>query len=177
MIKKVINDLKKIALSGDDIYKALNRNALIMTYADLRKYNNIDDLFKKHDNVVILYETSQGFGHWVALYKARKGVITFFDSYGMKPDDELKFIPKNFRKENDTNYPLLTYLLYKSGYKVEYNQHKLQKDLSDVSTCGRHVIIRLQNKKIPVDQYAKILRSYKGFSPDDVVTLLTGNIQ
>jgi len=177
MIKGIIKKLKQVALSGEDIYKALGKKTKVMTYADLRDYDNIDQLFKKYDNIVILYETSKSFGHWVALYKARKGVITFFDSYGMKPDDELKFIPKNFRKENDTNYPLLTYLLYKSGYKVEFNQHKLQKDLSDVSTCGRHVIVRLQNKTIPVNEYAKILRSFKGFSPDDVVTLLTGNIQ
>lgn len=174
-IKKVLKKLEKKSLSGQDIINGLNGNVKVITYQDIRNYDNLDDLLHPYNQVVILYETSEGYGHWVCLY-SENGKITFFDSYGLKPDEELKFIPKYFRKENDTDYPLLTYLLYQSGYKVEYNQHRLQKSLRDVNTCGRHCIVRLKYKEIPIDTYAKILRSFKPYNPDNIVTMLTANI-
>lgn len=175
MQNDILKKLGKISLSGEDIYNALHKKTNIITYAQLRDYKSIDELLKPSGSIVILYETSKGFGHWVCLYKDGSKIV-FFDPYGLKPDEELKFIPKHFRKENGTNYPLLTYLLYKSGKNIEYNNHRLQRSLKDANTCGRHCIVRILNKKIPLDKYAEILQNVKNITPDQVVTALTADV-
>ena len=177
-LKNAVTKLKKKALSGDDLLKALNNTPLMITYPQLVHYKSIYDILNINQPVIILYETKLNFGHWCCLYinSTLKNTISFFDSYGGKPDDQLKFIPEYFARVNNEDYPLLTLLLYKSGAKIEYNQYKLQRDGSDINTCGRHVITRLQYPTIKVNDYNKILNSYHPLSPDDIVTLLTGYI-
>ena len=124
--------------------------------------------------MVLLYETRQNFGHWVCVFKVDKNTIEHFDSYGLKPDEELKFVPENFRKVNYLDYPHLTALLYFSKYDVIYNECQLQKYLEDVNTCGRWVTARLAYRMIPQEEFAKFFLEYD--DPDQIVTDLTKSI-
>lgn len=162
------------ALSNRDIMRLINNKANLLTYSELQKYKNIDEALGDYGALVLLYETKQNFGHWTAIFKVNKNKIEHFDSYGLKPDDELKFVPEYFRRINYEDIPHLTYLLYNSGYNVIYNEYKLQKKLININTCGRWVATRLKYRMIPQKIFAKFFLEYK--DPDKIVTEITNSI-
>jgi len=177
-MNKLIKELETKSFSGEDITDLLDNKTKIVTYPELQKYNSIDKLLSPYDNVVILYETKKNYGHWVCLIKHKKdNVIEFMDSYGLMPDDELKFVPMHFRISNDELKSHLTALLYNCPYDVEYNHYKLQKNTRDVNrkiaTCGRHVAVRLLFRQLRLEPYIKLIKSIKCYDPDEVVTFLT----
>lgn len=170
-----IRKLEAKPFSGDDILTICDHKTKIITYPQLYNFRNIDDLLKPYGCVVILYETKPSYGHWVCLLKHNnngKPYLEFFDSYGMQFDEQLKFIPKKFRKENNEEYPKLTDMLIKSKYPVRYNDRQLQQLYDDVSSCGRHVAFRIVMKDIKLGQYIRLMTSSK-YSPDMLVTYLT----
>ena len=171
-----MNKLISEALSNEDIMTLINGKANLLTYPELSNYDNIFDCFGKYGAFVLLYETKQNFGHWTCVLKVDDDIIEHFDSYGILPDDELKFVPDYFRDMNNEEFPHLTYLLYKSGCKIIYNDHKLQKKGVGINTCGRHVSCRINYRNIPIDNYAQILNDYHPLSPDNIVCLLTSQI-
>jgi hypothetical protein len=174
-MNKLTKYLNKKSLSNFDILKLTGNNTKIITYPELSKYKTIDELLKPYGSCVILYLTKQDYGHWVCLIKQPNNVIEFFDSYGYPVDKQLKFVNEQLRKDLDTKTPHLSYLLYKSPYKVIFNDAKLQKLQKDINTCGKHVAMRILFKDIPIDEYTKILKSYK-IPTDDLISLLTENI-
>lgn len=176
-LRKIINKLKKKSLSGDDVLKLLNNKAKLIIYSDLENFKHIDDALENNGNLIILYETKQSYGHWTCLFRneLKPNVISFFDPYGLKPDDELRFVPKHFKKISGQNYPLLSALLIESGYKIEYNEYKLQQSLEDINTCGRHCVVRILMKVLSLEDYVKLLKSFKKYSPDDIVTFITAD--
>lgn len=141
------------ALSNDDILRIMKGKVKVMRYQDVANYDNIDELLKPYGNVVILYESKAGYGHWVALCKRGKNMLSFFDSYGIVPDNELEFIPKAYRQASNQMKKHLTQLLADSKYKVEYNNHPFQSAQAGVSTCGRWACGYLLNKKLGVDGF------------------------
>lgn|SRR5574337_1618016 len=172
MNKQLLKELKAKALSNDEIYKLLNGKVKILVYPELSKFKNIDQLLSPHGCAIILYQTKKNFGHWIALIKQGKNIIEHFDSYGIKPDGELKFVKSYMRKELGQEYPHLTYLLYHSPYQLSYNQYRLQKMQKHISTCGRWSVARCILKDVPLDQFVKLFK-VKNYTPDDVVTMLT----
>lgn len=171
----IIKKLMKKSLSNDDISKLLDKKVKILTYPELANYKSIDELLHPYDKVVILYLTSENYGHWTCLFKIDDKNIEFFDPYAFKPDDELKMIPVHFRKSNGQYKSHLSHLLYKCNYIVNYNDFRIQKFVRDVNTCGRHCIVRLLFNKLMIDDYIKILKKSK-LSPDYIVTYLTSFI-
>lgn len=173
---------KSYALSEDDIRKALNGDVDILGYADLGNYQRIEDVFRRSNNVVILYINSDtNSGHWTLLTKYPDR-ISFFDSYGGnedgKPDSEFKYIDKKYRfKYNYRGKPYLSSLLQdyaRRGGTVEYNENQLQSLDEGTATCGRHCIIKTKLKNIPLKKYAALLRG--AGDPDEVVTKLTNKL-
>jgi hypothetical protein len=162
------------ALSNKDILELVGYKANLMTYSQLQQYDHIDDVLGEYKALVLLYETSQNFGHWVCVFKVNKNKIEHFDSYGLAPDDELKFVPENFRKVNYDKIPHLTYLLYNSKCQVIYNEYQLQAHMADVNTCGRWVATRINYRMIPQQKFAKFFLEYD--NPDEIVISLTKNI-
>lgn len=176
-LKKLIDKNKGKALSNNDIKDQLKGQVKVISYDELSKYNNIDELLSPYDSVVILYETAKDFGHWVCLFKTvdKKGeeIVSFFDPYSLKPDDQLNFINTKFRKENNEYYPYLSDLLLNSPYPIEYNEHPVQKLKDGTNTCGRWCIMRLRLKHLPLDEFYKLFKADKNFTSDDLVILAT----
>lgn len=170
-----LTKLKKKSLSDGDIMFLLNEKANIMTYPELTKYHDLDEALGPHSALVLLYETKRKFGHWTLVFKLDNDTVEFFDSYSLMPDDELSFIPEHYRIENNELLPHLTYLLYNSGYNVEFNDYKLQAHVKDTNTCGRHVVARLLFRNMDIDNYVDMI-SETGMDPDTFVTVLTNNI-
>ena len=127
---------------GDDDIKKYFPNAKVLVYSDLGKYSTIQELLPKDkDFVFILLESSPNNGHWVALLRYGD-TYEFFDSYGGKPDSQLKWNNTKTNEELDQSTKYLTNLL--KGEKVVYNPVKYQGDKGDINTCGRHCTFRIQ---------------------------------
>lgn len=161
-----------VPLSGGDIKKALNNKIKIVSYLDLGKYNNINELLSPFGAAVVLYPFKGNIGHWVCVFynlnRDGKLIIEFFDPYGLEVDKEFEYL--NY---NGPNY--MSRLLYHSPLPIEYNDAKLQKMANGIDTCGRHVIVRLWHSNIYIDDYIKELKSIKGITPDEYVTAVTIN--
>lgn len=173
---KILDDLKKYSLSNFDIQELLKGKANLLTYLELKEYDNIDDVLGKYGACVILYLSSLNYGHWCCIFRSpKKNTLEYFDPYGYTVDYALKFAPEHFRKVNGLEYPHLTYLLYNSPYNIEYNNYKFQKLGNGINTCGRHVVTRLLLRYLTIEQYNKLMKKYKNIKPDDFVTIITEN--
>ena len=166
-------DVINMPMSGEDIKRFLPHTR-VLTYPEFATMNSIDEAFGPDGTCVFLYETSHGYGHWCALFKRPKNQVEVFDSYGYVPDDELKLIPKHFRKINNETRPHLAFLLQASPYQIHYNPYRLQSDARDVATCGRHCVARLWHRQLPIEDYAHRLAKLecKGITPDEYVAAL-----
>lgn len=162
-----------VPLSDKDIINLVDGKANVITYKELQKYKTLDDALGEDNAFVLLYETEPNFGHWTCVFK-ENGRVNVFDSYGIYPDDEIKFVPKNFKKLNYRKFKYLTKLLYDSKYPVEYNEVPLQSDKVGVSTCGRWVATRLIMRDMCQDDFAKLFSQFD--DPDLAVTYITGFI-
>ncbi len=170
IMNRIINKMKALPFSSSHILEAVEDKANLMTYSELARKESLDDVLGKHGAAIILYETKKDYGHWVCIFKVNKNTIEFFDAYGMGPDEQLKYVPKNFRKSVHEDYPHLTEMMEDSGYNIIYNTKRLQKHRKDVSTCGRHVALRLILRDIPMNRYINL---FKGQDPDVAAVYLT----
>lgn len=169
----IIREIKR-PLSTLDLQKMLGNKIKIIDYRKLHKYHNIDNILGKYGCVILLYETRLNYGHWVCLFKDGN-IIEHFDSYGYRPDEELKFTPKYFRETYYGKLPHLVTLLMNSPYKIRYNHYKLQKHGNGISTCGRWVALRLLLRNLDEHQFKKLF-TVKGIPKDYLVTLITQNL-
>lgn len=168
-----MNRLISKSLSSTDISKFLNGKANIIAYDTLHKYNHIDQLLGKYGSCVILFLTKPNYGHWTCVFNNINGAIEFFDSYGFKPDSELKYIDKNFRNISYQNYPYLDALLYDSGRNIEYNDHQFQSKKPNHNTCGRWVCLRLLFKDLTLEEFSNLFNIRNA---DMIITKLTSFI-
>lgn len=87
-------------VSNFDIEDAFKGDSInIITYPELKDYDNITELLPNNlCACFILIRTSNNSGHWTVAAR-RNNTISYFDSYGIKPDGELKNIPDSQRYE------------------------------------------------------------------------------
>ena len=185
------NYFVSIPLSSQDIRDSMDGKVRVIRYGELSEYNNIDDLLYPYGNVAILYQTKPNYGHWTCIFKRkvkrgekkgyRRGTneeIEFFDPYGIMLDDELEFIPYQFRVESNQVNKYLTNLLMKSKYPININHIPFQELKDGVNSCGRHVCLRMLLKNMSLKDYTKIFMSgnqklYGGTNSDATVSLLS----
>jgi hypothetical protein len=116
----------------------------VIKYSELANYKSIEELLPKDRSYkIILIEENYNSGHWTALLRYGD-TIEWFDSYGLAPDGELKFINAVKKRLLGEGRKTLTELLSKvKDKKVVYNKAKLQKLSNQSATCGRWVILRI----------------------------------
>ena len=162
----------KYALSDLDIRK-IAPNCKVMKYDDLYKYTGIDDLLRNTNAVALLYRQASNFGHWCTITRDRYGNVSFFDSYGLMPDDELRWtFSVNDELGQDVN--ILSKMLYEhslKGNSVEYNEFPFQKDKDGINSCGRYSSLRCRMHKLTLPEFQRFLLKYK--NPDIAVVKLT----
>ena len=162
------------SLSSTDLMRIMRNQCKIYTYNELSRIKSLDQLFGPYNCVFILYETRKNYGHWCVLTRDHNR-ITFFDSYGIFPDMELKWTPQAFRRRNNMILPHLTSLLYhdKSGREIHYNNHRLQRMNKKIATCGRWcAVFALMHSFCPVELFADHFLHYTN-NPDKHITDLT----
>ena len=161
-------------LSDDDIERLLDDEVKIIPYSSIKKYKNIDELLYPFDKVVILFKTSNTFGHWCCIFRdIFRNEIEFFDPYGLMIDDQLEYNDdKVFQKQNGQDHFYLTRLLADTNSKkISYNHHKFQKFDPNIATCGRWCVHRLLNSDLSLEEYKKKLdKNRKNMTYDKYIT-------
>lgn len=164
------------ALSDADLSKICEGKVNIVKYDRIKGMRSVNDLLGVHGACIILYESEENFGHWCSLFvsKEQPNTLEFFDSYGFKPDSELKMIPDYFREESGQSKPHLTYLIEKSPDfdTLMYNEIDLQSMKKDTNTCGRWAALRVMTRDIPLVAFQKMFTD-QTFKPDWYCSLLT----
>ena len=119
-----IEQIMRKPLSDTDLRHILG-DCKIITYPELSKYNNINELLPNpYDFVIILLLESPASGHWTALLKYNNG-YEFFDSYGNPPDYDLShWLTPQERLKLGESQKYLSYLL--QGNPYVYNKIKYQ---------------------------------------------------
>jgi len=165
-------EAKKYPLSDKDIRDLLGNNIKIITYPMLKNYSSIDQCFDNEGRCILLFLTSSPTsGHWCCMLR-KKNEIEFFDPYGIKPEGQKDYIDKSMLEKLGETKPDLMKLLVGSDLPVVYNTFPFQNDSADVSTCGRHCIVRCMYAPYSLGKYKTIIKS-SGLNPDNFVTGLT----
>ena len=66
------------SLSNEDITKFFNKYKIpvkIIKYSEIDNYKNIEKLFDKTNNIIILFETAKNTGHWCILKRIKDNII------------------------------------------------------------------------------------------------------
>jgi hypothetical protein len=152
----------------------------ILLYSDLAKYKSIKQLLpKKKDFRIILIEEKALSGHWICILR-NNDVIEVFNSYGTKPSSELNLLSEHQKEELNENVKWLNVLLNKAIklFHIIYNNKRFQKLDDNVSTCGRHVLLRLLMflyYDLDLAQYIQFIDFLKRrlkLNADEIVSLL-----
>lgn len=173
----LVDDLTKIALSGEDlidIVSSLGKPKSEMrwiTYDDLHKVGSLANLFEEVDTVFILITPPmEAVGHWVTLGFNQEGIY-YYDPYGLTIQEDIKIT-----RSDDILLQLLR------GRDVDVNTFKHQKFGSNkgdpINTCGRHDAVRaffgyLSNKDYNNRVIAPLIDRREVKDADTVVNLLT----
>ena len=158
------------SLSDGDIRNMIP-NVNIVKYNDLANFNSIDEVLKGRPTVILFELTERNNGHWICMFK-NGDTVFFFDSYGVKIEDQKKHMNKQFFRS--ANY--LSKMLKQSPYKIDYNATKYQQLSPDVSNCGRYVITRLKCMDLNDTEFKQVMKEAceeMNMSPDEVVVELT----
>ena len=167
---KLIDNAESRDLTGEQLKLICRGKVEVVPYHTLNKYESIDDLLSNFGAVILLYETKENFGHYTALYYNSDNDLEFFDSYGFKPDEELKYATYNL----DNGIPYLTNLLKKYQKKVVINTRKFQAFKKDMNTCGRWTSVRiLLREKYTLPEFTKLFSNIKYYSGDFWVSAMT----
>ncbi len=178
--KVMSNQTVNYSLSSTEILSLYPNRVQIVVYGDMCDVTSIEQLFEEVNLVVILFETSPSYGHWTLLInRPDSDVIEFFDPYGMVPDTELAYIPKDFRRQSCQDFPRMLELLYNSHKQVRYNNFDFQKQGPGINTCGRWVLLRIVFSRFDEYQFKGIvdnLCDWYDSDQDQMVTQYTNNL-
>ena len=167
---KIIDEAEKRDLTGEQLKEICRGQVEIVPYHTLNEYKSIEELLSKFGAIILLYETRENFGHYTALFYNMENDVEFFDSYGFKPDEELKFATYNL----ENGIPYLTNLLKKYEKKIVFNEYKFQAFKHEINTCGRWTSIRVRMRKYySLKEFTKLFREVRHYSGDFWVSALT----
>lgn len=168
---------QSISLSDDELLSLCKGKVNIVNNKNLDQYSSIDELLGEHGAAVILYETKSDehseYGHWTLLLRQSDSMLEWFDSYGLKVDSELKFIPEHHRIETK-QFGVLLKLIEDPGcpYKVVWSQEQLQSKDSKIETCGRWCGARVILRSWSLWDFQRLFKMGP-WTPDFAVTSFT----
>ena len=159
-------------LSPAEVSNIVGSDINVFRYQDLDELSSIDELFKKTDCTLLLYETQINSGHWVCLINQPKQIL-FFDPYGLEPDNQLAYVNMKFRKENDMYLPHLSMLMYHSNKPIEYNDKRLQIMSPSINTCGYWCGFRMRLKDLSIKEFNDLFKGINRNEKDNAIIMLT----
>jgi len=167
-------------LSNFQLQSALGDGTKTIVYADLHKYNTIEELLPEVGSFqIILLRDNPKSGHWVVIERKSQDLYYYFNSFGESYNQDLYLISSSIRKMLGSYDNYLNDLL--KGKKVEYMNKKFQQNYS--ATCGRWcVLFIIMTTKLmySMKEFINFIREKKKElqmkSYDDLVLKLTETI-
>jgi len=170
-LENIVKSGEQYAFSGKDMKDLTENKYAIYKYQDLEKKNSIDQLLGRNGGFILLFQNTKFSGHWVCVFKIDDKTLEFYDSYGLKVDEELEFTEFNRRRHQGKVVPHLTHLLNNSRYNVISNEYDFQgkDDITQTQTCGRFCGYRIRHRDIPLKEFQDLFKKNK------IMTGTTGN--
>jgi hypothetical protein len=169
------------SLTDTEMRELTDNEIPIMTYSELVDNGVLNVLLSTPSKACIfLIRQSLDYGHWVLIWlknEGRERGLYFYDSYGNTPDSEeyKKYVSTNVLKAVEQDEPYLLKELYDSGFRIYFNEFPHQIDKKDISSCGRHCIVRSSFLDMDTNDYDKIITA-GSLTPDEKVLILTSGI-
>lgn len=169
---KAITDAQSINLTEDDVQK-IAPECHVRAYEELNSCETLDEAMGQFGACIVLYETSENYGHWCCFFRVDSNTIEFFDSYALRPDKELEFVSPEFQKESKQG-PRLTELIEEASKttRIIYNQVQLQSKKKGIDTCGRWTALRVRKRKMPLASFQQMFNG-QPLTSDFLVTAIT----
>jgi hypothetical protein len=156
---------------------------IFVEYPDLKNYMNLDELLpnRDFDCKVILIENNRDIyysggtkheeisGHWTCIIRQPNDQFSYYDSFGLRWDQEFRYIPETVQCELHEREHFLSEIIRASPeYNVKWSDVQMQYDSPDISTCWRHVAIRIIYAKIGMtnEQYEDKMLELQDMTPD-----------
>ena len=171
-----IKATEKEELSKTDIEYFTKGRVTVMSYLELPMYPTIEEALGYYQMKIIHFPTkSRTNGHYTAVW-IYQNVLHFYDSYGFSITKDIYLSDYLTHATGEKTYNYLLHFVEdwkKRGGTVDINSFPHQ-SITDpnISTCGRHCIVRLYHYRLSNVNYNKFLRM-PGINPDDIVTLMT----
>lgn len=170
------------SLSDAEIRKLIPDSG-VMLYSDMIGLSNIMDIEKllnsfKSKAICFLLRSKDNYGHWIALF-LRNLTLHVFDPYGSIPDGkEWKGMTKSSKMKYKLGQdaPYLLEAILKTKLPLYFNDIDYQEESPDISTCGRHCVVRIINKDLSDGEYFNLIKKMvkeSGLVPDELVVELT----
>ena len=133
-------------LNGNQILRIVKRAIPLWRYSDIIKKEALPDILGPHGDAIIWMANAKTpeVGHWTCVkMEERAKRVTFFSSYGGKPDEEknMKMTEEELIRTNQLPNWLLhqLQLLRRMGYSIHYNDAKYQVTGDRSMSCGAWV--------------------------------------
>ena len=160
--QKKLKELKKIALSSQQLQENTEKHIPILRYSDI--YGKSLNKLLKNGAFILLYMWGKNIGHWVCVINhPEENAVEFFDPYGYGIDHWLSGNTPEKNKELGQEKPYLLNKVKKGTHTFYYNPVKLQDESrpEDVLSCGRWILLRIQNRHLSLDDFIKGLKKVK----------------
>jgi hypothetical protein len=177
---KVINDYKNELskmISDADFKNVFGLDTKIIKYNELKEYKTFYDLMPEPCSfVIVLTESQENSGHWCCLFRTKDDEIYWMDSYGIKPDGELKFIPDSMRRMlGETTNELQRLIKTVPKGKFHYLKKRIQTMKEGINTCGRWtmIFIKLCLMGFSIEEIVEFIesKSKKKCRPPDILAV------
>lgn len=144
-------------LSRSDLERITEGQCKVVLYSDLIDCYTLEEAAAPYDACICLFESKPLSGHWVLWFKVEDNVWEWFDSYGVRPDAELKWISREM-KDATRQRDFITQLVKKSSEttRMIYNQVQLQSVSKDINTCGRWAACRFRKRHLPLKKFQEL---------------------
>ena len=149
--------LKSYPLSNFDIQKS-EPNIVITTSKQLQQKQYADELVNQQGIGVLLWLWGDNEGHWLGLIRNKQNrTFEVFDPYAFP----FSQINKKLNSTMGLDPSILTNLIRDSGYKVIFNNRRVQSLEKRDNSCGRFVLLRLALHHYNLGQFHNILRNIR----------------
>tara|TARA_R110002073_G_scaffold296452_4_gene462472 strand:+ start:5738 stop:6403 length:666 start_codon:yes stop_codon:yes gene_type:complete len=173
-LEYIVKDLETHDLTGEDLLKIADNKLEVIPYHKLRDYKTIEDVLSKFGAVILLYEIKENFGHFTALYYNNQNNLEFFDSYGFRPDQELKYAEFNLEMGVPFLSKLINDYVLRTKKDISVSTHQFQAFKNDINTCGRWSAYRIRTRNLlTLKQFTELFSNLNMFNQDFAISVLT----
>lgn len=167
--------LEEVDMALQDIPHRIILYQNLINYTPKQLINNL--------NNIIFFGYPGEEGHWTCLLMyPDQHLLTFFDPYGLQPDDEWRYLynPNHLIIKHKWLSKVIIPYFQHNGWTLDVNHHDIQgyfdttaptecsKQMAE-NLCGELVVLRVRYRDVDNDEFAHIIEQY---TPRQIVHLI-----